>query len=81
MVVSLFIAFLGPWVIFLVDLPVLFPVNLVLITLDCLIWVGDGTVMVSPLVLVRVVIISFLPLFSISLVIRMERLLSFLMAH
>ena len=37
--------------------------------------------MVSPLVLVRVVTIGFLSLFSISLVIRMERLLSFLMAH
>ena len=47
---------------------VLSPVNLVLTTLDCLIWVGGGTVKVSPLALARAVIISFLPLFSISLV-------------
>ena len=81
MVVNFFTAFSGLWVISLVGLLGLSIVNLVLTTLDCLIWVGDGMVMVSLLALVRVVIISFLPLFSISLVIRMERLLSFLMAH
>ena len=62
-------------------LPRLSPVNLVLTTLDCLVWVGSGLDMFSLLARVRVVTISFLPLSSISLVIRMELLLSFLMAH
>ena len=58
----------------------LFLVNLALTTLDCLIWVGSGMEMVSLLVLARVVTISFLLPFSISLVIRMELLQSFIMA-
>ena len=59
----------------------LFLVDLVPIMPGCYIWVGVGTDMVSPLVLVRVATISFLLLFSNSLVILMGRLLSFLQAH
>ena len=80
MVVNFSTAFFGLWVISQVGLLGSFPVILVLTTLDCLIWVGSGMVMVSLLAHVRVVTISFLPLSSISLVIRMELLLSFLMA-
>ena len=55
--------FQGFWVISQEVLLGLFLVNLVLTTLDCHIWVGTGMVMVSPLVHVRVVIISFSLLF------------------
>ena len=58
-----------------------FLVNLVPIMLGCCILVVVGTDMVSPLVLVRVATISSLLLCLNSLVIRMERLLSFLLAH
>ena len=78
--VSFSIVFSGLQVISLVVSLGLFLVNLVLTTLDCHIWVGGGMDMVSLLAPVRVVTSSISLLFSISLVIRMEQLQSFLMA-
>ena len=56
-------AFSGLWVISRWVLLGSFLVNLVLTTLDCCMWVGGSVDMVSPLALVRVVIIRFSLLF------------------